>query len=238
MISEEQQDQASLYVLGLLDAAEANEFEAAMSANAELCDLVRELRDASSELAWVAPTQTVPPALKQRVLSDIALEQQQRGGGATRSHAGNWIPWAIAAAIALFCGKLALDRARLEREIAAARAADPLSGATVVTLTATPDARADSKGIVAWMPNKQIGLIKVSNMPVPEPGKDYQLWVVDAEHQDPISAGILRVSKEGVAEIRFKPADAVNRVKAFAISVEREGGVSKKQGPIVMLGNA
>ena len=50
MISEEQQDQAALHVLGLLSAAEAAAFESALSASAELRDFVRELREAVS---WV-----------------------------------------------------------------------------------------------------------------------------------------------------------------------------------------
>jgi anti-sigma-K factor RskA len=74
-------------------------------------------------------------------------------------------------------------------------------------------------------------------MPSPGRGKDYQLWVVDAEHKDPISAGIVRVNADGVAEWRFKPAGLANHIKAFAISVEREGGAPKKEGPIVMVGS-
>ena len=49
MISEEQQDQAALYALGLLGADEDAAFESELRANAELRDLVRELR--SSETA-------------------------------------------------------------------------------------------------------------------------------------------------------------------------------------------
>src|SRR5439155_8542710 len=68
--------------------------------------------------------------------------------------------------------------------------------------------------------------------------KDYQLWAVDAEHKDPISAGVVRVDKNGVAQIRFKPVEKAEHVKAFAISLEREGGVPKKKGPILLVGTA
>ena len=47
MISEEQQDQAALYALGLLGADEDAAFESELRANAELRDLVRELREAA-----------------------------------------------------------------------------------------------------------------------------------------------------------------------------------------------
>ena len=46
MISDEQQDQAALYALGLLGADEDAAFESELRANAELRDLVRELREA------------------------------------------------------------------------------------------------------------------------------------------------------------------------------------------------
>ena len=74
-------------------------------------------------------------------------------------------------------------------------------------------------------------------MPVAGAGKDYQLWIVDAEHKAPISAGIIRVDPQGNAEWRFLPAETARHIKAFAISVERKGGVPVKEGPIVMIGS-
>ncbi len=234
MIPEEQQDQAALYVLDLLDLDERAAFESAMKANAELADLVSELREAAAAVALSVPLRAPPAVLKQRILRQVALEKP----APTVTRTASRIPWAIAAAIAFLCGLLAIDRARLERELTELRTADPLSGTTVIALATTPAARADSKGSIAWEPDRQTGIIRVSNMPPPDPGKDYQLWVVDAEHPDPISAGLLLVNKQGVAEVHFRPVVPANRVKAFAISVEREGGVPKKEGPIVMVGNA
>ena len=92
----------------------------------------------------------------------------------------------------------------------------------------------ESDGRVAT--RRQSGVIRISNLPAPQPGKDYQLWAVDAEHKDPISAGVVRVDKNGVAQIRFKPVEKAEHVKAFAISLEREGGVPKKEGPILLVG--
>jgi anti-sigma-K factor RskA len=238
MISEELQDQAALYVLGRLDASEAAVFEESLSANAELQDLVRQLRDSVGAIAYAAPSVSPPAELRARILDQVSAAKMTALPIQKRSARISWVPWAIAAALTLFCGILVNDRARLQRDLTAARSADPLSGATVVPLATTPAATAPSKGTVVWRQNRQSGVIKLSNMPAPDPGKDYQLWVVDAEHKDPISAGIVRVNADGVAELRFKPVDAANHVKAFAISVEREGGVPKKEGPIVMVGSA
>jgi hypothetical protein len=49
----------------------------------------------------------------------------------------------------------------------------------------------------------------------------------------------LKQTKNGVAQIfRFKPVEKAEHLKAFAISLEREGGVPKKEGPILLVGSA
>ena len=169
-------------------------------------------------------------------MGEIALETTRVVPMPTRRASFGWVPWAIAAALAVFCGLLALDHVRLERQLADVRAADPLMQTTFVTLAPSAPAPADAKATVAWQPGRQSGVIRISNLPAPQSGKDYQLWAVDAEHKDPISAGIIRVDKNGVAQVRFKPVEKAEHVKAFAISLEREGGVPKKEGPILLVG--
>jgi anti-sigma-K factor RskA len=236
MISEEQQDQAALYVLGLLEPHEAAAFESELSANAELRDMARELREAAGSVALAAPPRTPPASLKQRIMREIAAKTEERTVVPIQRAPFGWVPWAIAAALAVFCGLLALDRVRLERQLAETRAADPLMQTTFYTLAPSAPAPVDAKATVAWQPGRQSGVIRISNLPAPQPGKDYQLWAVDAEHKDPISAGVVRVDKNGVAQIRFKPVEKAEHVKAFAISLEREGGVPKKEGPILLVG--
>ena len=236
MIPEEQQDQATLYALGLLDADEDAAFESELKANAELRDLVRELREAAGDLALTAPSLLPPASLKERLMREIATDTKRVIPMPASRGSFGWIPWAIAAGLAVFCGLLALDRVRLERELAHTRAVDPLMQTTFYTLAPSAPAPSDAKATVAWQPGAQSGVIRISNLPSPQPGKDYQLWAVDAEHKDPISAGIVRVDQNGVAQIRFKPVEKVEHVKAFAISLEREGGVPKKEGPILLVG--
>ncbi len=169
-------------------------------------------------------------------MREVAMETKRVVPMPARRASFGWIPWAIAAALAVFCGLLALDRVRLERQLADIRATDPLMQTTFFTLAPSAPAPAEAKATVAWQPGRQSGVIRISNLPAPQSGKDYQLWAVDAEHKDPISAGIVRVDKNGVAQVRFKPVEKAEHVKAFAISLEREGGVSKKEGPILLVG--
>jgi anti-sigma factor ChrR (cupin superfamily) len=71
MINEQQQELASLYVLGALAAGEQGTFEAELRANAELRDLVRSLQRTTGLLAKSVPAMTPPPALKDKVLRRI-----------------------------------------------------------------------------------------------------------------------------------------------------------------------
>ena len=236
MISEEQQDQATLYALGMLSADETAAFESALSGNAELRNLVREIREAAGDLALSTPPQLPPASLKASVMREIARHAE--GPALKEGPSFAWVPWAIAAILLLFCGLLAFDRARLKRELADARGVDTLMQTVFFTLAPSGPVPAEVKATVAWQPGRQTGVIRISNLPAPESGKDYQLWAVDAAHKDPVSAGIVRVDKNGVAQIRFQPVEKVQQVKAFAISIEREGGAPKKEGPIVLVGSA
>ncbi|MEP7014816.1 MAG: anti-sigma factor [Verrucomicrobiota bacterium] len=236
MISEDLQDQAALFILGALNSEENAAFEKALIAEPELREMVRELREAAADLGRSAPAHQPPAALRQRVLREIALEKQS--GSSSRSTSSSWLPWAIAALFLLFCGILAVDRVRLQRELASAHAADPLAQATLVALVSPKGEHPDAKVTIAWESNRQSGVITIDKMPPAGPGRDYQLWAVDANRKDPVNAGIIHVDASGVARIRFKPDQEVAQIKAFAISLEREGGVPKREGPIVMIGNA
>ena len=106
-----------------------------------------------------------------------------------------------------------------------------------VALAPANGAPSDAKAMVAWEPDKQTGVIRIVGMPAAGSGKDYQLWAIDAEHKDPVDAGIVHVDANGIAQVRFKPVASTGSVKAFAITLEREGGVPKAEGPILLVGN-
>jgi anti-sigma-K factor RskA len=237
MITDDLQDQAALYVLRSLSADETAAFEDSLRNDLELRALVCDLREAAGDLGRSVPAKRPPAELKQRVLREIALEKQARSPRST-TPAVNWLPWAIAAAFIALCAILVVDRTRLQRDLAAERTSDSFSQSMLVTLASPNGEHPDAKVTVAWQPDRQSGIITIANMPPPGPGRDYQLWAIDANHKDPISAGIIHIDPNGVARIRFKPDQAVAQIKAFAISIEREGGATKPEGPIVMIGNA
>lgn len=238
MISEEQQDQAALYALDLLSAEEKAAFEREFSTNAELATFTRELRDAAGAIALSALQTQPPAALRDRVMTELRAQAPVTTTGKVITPPAfafrTWIPWAIAAALLVFCGVLARERIKLQERLAHERAVQPV----LVALAPSADGPAKARAVVAWNPQQQVGTIKVANLPAAGRAKDYQLWAVDAAHKDPISAGILHVDENGVGQIQFKPSQPAHQVKAFAISLEREGGAPKKEGPILLAGSA
>jgi anti-sigma-K factor RskA len=110
MIDERQQELASLYALDLLDGAERVEFESTIARQPELQALVIELRKASTVLAHTAPVSVPPPALKERVLASVTGSSNRASPAGTvirESFRGsNFIPWAIAASLAVGAGWL------------------------------------------------------------------------------------------------------------------------------------
>jgi anti-sigma factor ChrR (cupin superfamily) len=71
MISEQQQDSASLYAAGALSPAEQQAFEAELSVNPELQSLTRSLQSAISMFAAAAPPVPLPPDLLDKVLRRV-----------------------------------------------------------------------------------------------------------------------------------------------------------------------
>ena len=64
MMNEQQQEQASLYVLGALPGDEREAFEAALRGDAELREFVRDLQRGATSIAMSAPVVPLPSGLK------------------------------------------------------------------------------------------------------------------------------------------------------------------------------
>lgn len=91
--------------------------------------------------------------------------------------------------------------------------------------------------VAVWNPAKQEGVLKVEKLPVLLPSQDYQLWVVDPHYPNPVDGGVFTVDPQtGAARLTFKAKQTVTAINAFAVTLERKGGVPKAEGPFVLLG--
>jgi anti-sigma-K factor RskA len=96
----------------------------------------------------------------------------------------------------------------------------------------TPEAQA----IAVWDPTRETGLLTVDHLPVIGENQDYQIWVIDPAYPIPVDGGVFKPGADGRAVLAFKGNKPVRGVSAFAISLEKKGGVPKAEGPIVLLG--
>ena len=91
--------------------------------------------------------------------------------------------------------------------------------------------------VAVWNPDKQEGVLKVEKLPALATDQDYQLWVVDPQYPNPVDGGVFTVDAQtGEARFQFKSKQPVKSINAFAVTLERKGGVPKAEGPFVLLG--
>ena len=306
MMDEQLEEQASLYVLGLLEGDELRAFEAQLAADADLRSHVDRLTEAAAQLAHTAPPRPLPAGVEARIFSEIRADKGQAEAIAPRPV--NWIPWALAACLAVACVVAFSQQQKLKQEVASARddaataeaqvatvvqerdraqeqrdeaqqqvtqlqqreadtraqmvtlaeardeaakklaqvearaereekeTRDALAQMQVATLTSQIKNAPEATAAVVWDPELQRGVLNTTNVPANAADRDYQLWIVDPKYRQPVDAGVFTVEKSGRARYVFKPKSPITSATAFAISLERKGGVPKAEGPIVLAG--
>lgn len=95
----------------------------------------------------------------------------------------------------------------------------------------------DGYGKVIWDSENRRALLQVSNLPATPPDKEYQLWII--RNNEPVSAGVFAVNNTSNAFFKFEEmADARNdSTRAFAVTMEPEGGMPQPTGDMYLLGN-
>ena len=128
------------------------------------------------------------------------------------------------------------ENRRITGELAVLQQKNRLAELKIATLKAQVAAFEAYTVVVVWDPNQERGVIQSDKLPPPAPGKDYQLWVIDPKISQPVSAGVISVPNNGLIRATFQPRQAVKSVSAFAISVEKSGGVPEPEGQIIFVG--
>ena len=231
-MNEELEEQASLYALDLLEGAERAAFEARLASDPQLRAQVHGLRETSAQIAHAAPPRLPSTQLEAKILKAIRAEVPP----AHRSQSSSWLPRALAASLALACVFLVAERAKNRRQIARLEQRNAFAELRIATLASQLQSAPDAIAAVVWDGARQEGVLKVSNVPANAADRDYQLWIVDPDYKNPVDAGTFHVAKAGTADIPFKPKARVATANAFAVSLERKGGVPKAEGPMVLLG--
>ena len=114
MITEQTEEEASLYILGLLPEYESLKFEAAMASDPELSAFVAHIESGAAALASMVPPRDPPPAVRARLAESIQQSETELSNLLIPfPNLWSWVPWALAACFAVMAATVTYDRYHL-----------------------------------------------------------------------------------------------------------------------------
>jgi anti-sigma-K factor RskA len=198
-------------------------------------------------------------AVRQRLLREI---DQQRPAGTDSAHdlpvhaqaAPRWIPWAVAAALALVAvgsvwqsaglraqltaqadriheltvsAELARsESSELRLAVAKLRESNRVANFRIALLDSLLAAAPKTIAVSVWDNERQDGVFIVRNLtPLPS-DKDYQLWIIDPKYPSPVDAGVFQVDAKGNVRADFRAKLPIEAANQFAVTIERKGGAA------------
>lgn len=189
----------------------------------------------------------LPLSLAAKIIADgqaMVAEQQRKDSLADRLRRW-WQQPVLAWSVAVACLALALtigtgptmsdDPLRSLQKLDAALASQ--AAATQLPWSGMGDPRfANVSGYVRWSDETQQGVMRLSGLPINDPDEaQYQLWIVDPSRDaNPVDGGVFDI-KDGENLIAINAKLAVNEPKAFALTLEKPGGVVVSAGPLLVI---
>lgn len=119
MSPEEREELASLYALDLLEGDELANFRKEFAPNPKLGPTVDEFRAAANLLGESVPQYLAPTYLRERIVDTYAIQKAPPKEVAVRKGPDffGWVPWTIAAALAILGGLLILEKNDVSRQL-------------------------------------------------------------------------------------------------------------------------
>lgn len=240
-MNEDLHNQAALYALDMLDPDERVAFERELSNNPDLQALVDDLRSTTAQLAQNAPLVDPPASLKASILAAVEehppVTKPKVPSSAFRNPvygAMLWVPWAVAAGLALVAGLMAVTNQRLRETVYHLEARQTLDALKIADLRAVAEGFDDSSAVAVWQGEQQQGRLRIAGLPPTTEEQSYQIWAISDEYDKPVNAGVFQVNRDGSVEFPIVPDLPMGEGVVFAISLEPRGGSVQARGPIVL----
>mgnify|MGYP001175512649 CR=1 FL=1 len=235
------------YALGCLDGEEVREVEAHLRA-CTLCRAELAVYEGVADQIALAVPQAAPPAgLKGRLMARVegaarvepaaapapaeprsGRPWQERLGEWFRSLAPVWAPVSLVLIIALIASNILLWQQARGR-------AAPAGEAFVAVELAGGEGAPHAHGYLVFTPGGAgDALLVAGDLPVLEPGLQYQLWLIEDGERD--SGGVFSVAEDGSAVLRVDTARPITAYDAFGVTVEPAGGSPGPTGDRVLAG--
>ena len=189
MSSEEREELASLYVLGALEGDELAAFERELIAHPELAALVTELESASTILATSVPQHKAPEVIRQSVFQQIRREVPAIEAPRRSAFSFGWIPWAIAAGLAVCCGLLWNNKSQLTAAVANVEQENEALQGRIASLDAERT-RLESR-VSALEKERQDLQIRVASLEERDPLREIQPITLAAQPGAPVAEKVM-----------------------------------------------
>ena len=246
------------YVLDALSQEEREVVESYLAQHPEARVQVQDLQAGAAAVPYgvspVEPPAHVKEALMERVISDANAPAPSEARAARQPARRAWrfddlfrVFSLGAAALAIVWAFLLNGQvARLQSEISTLNErveaqsqslmqlinSLPQNNVVTVSLKGT-EAQPGAQGQLIADPKEQSAVLVITGLPPLEPGRTYQVWLI--EGGVPVSAGLLTVDETGQGVFVVDSDQAIGSFNALGISVEPEGGSEQPTGEIVVL---
>lgn len=93
------------------------------------------------------------------------------------------------------------------------------------------------RGEIVWSDALQAGEMRFAGLPPNDPQlQQYQLWIVDPDRgEHPVDGGVFDAPEDGDMVVPVEAKLNVDEPVAFAVTLERRGGVVVSQGPLLLV---
>jgi hypothetical protein len=203
--------------------------------------------DRISATSAAEPSRPVLAGTEQHAAAVVSIETKRPLSGAAV-----WIPWIAVAALLLFSVSLERKISSLNDELGkqyqagAQMAADSAHAKQVLEVLTAPASKRVllTAGKVKPAPTARAvylaetgGLIfQANDLEHLADDKTYELWVIPANGQAPIPAGLFRPDATGSASVVLPPLPKGVPAKAFGVTIEKAEGSATPTAPIVLVG--
>lgn len=251
-------------ILYAMQAMQAHE-QAAVRVHLEGCaECQRALAEVNGDLALLALSveqKPLPAGVKERFAQRLAAEVSRKGDGATVTsietkqpgkRMAMWVGWLAAAASILFAlslqqkvrslnDKLVRQQATAsQQEAESARARQVLDVLTAPTakrvLLRAAKSKPEPTGRAVYLADNGGLVFQASDLAKLDDSKAYELWVIPANGQAPIPAGVFRPDAGGSASVLLPQLPKGVPAKAFGVTIEKAEGSATPTSPIILVG--
>ncbi|HEU0294946.1 MAG TPA: anti-sigma factor [Anaerolineales bacterium] len=260
MESREIEELLPFYALDALTDEERELVEAYLRAHPEARQQLDEMKEAVSALPQSVSPVEPAPRTKEALMARVAVEREAKSHAvkqeqAPRPRETRWVNifqafglgaatvailWAIVLNVQLSylrtqvstLSEALVAQSNALEQINQQLAQQPVSETVTISLKGT-DVQPQAQGQLIADPNKNSAVLVIAGLDQLEPGKTYQVWLIDGG--SPKSAGLLSVDSKGQAVLIVTSELTIGEFNALGISVEPEGGSQQPTGDIVVL---